>query len=108
MTPLCIHNQLPWRNGWQLVCWTADPVVARMWAKTRREVARIDSSRRLRSFQAGSVLVKTPGRSVRPYHPTPNPSPLVVSTPSCECLLCTTSEFLGLNNRSSRQTGEPE
>ena len=37
MTPLCIQSQRPWRKGWQLVCWTGVPVVARMCAKTRRE-----------------------------------------------------------------------
>ena len=35
------------------------------------------SSRRFWSFQAGSVLWKTPGVSGAPYQPTPNPSPLV-------------------------------
>ena len=29
-------------------------------------------------------------------HPTPKPSPFVVSAPSCECRLCTTREFFGL------------
>ena len=82
MSPLCIHSQLPWRNGWQLVCWTAEPVEARMCAKTRRADAWADSSRRLRSFQTGSVLWYTPGFGADPYQPTPKPSPLVVSTPS--------------------------
>ena len=56
MAPLCIQSQRPWRKGWQLVCWTAVPVVARMWAKTRPAAAWAESSRRLRSFQAGSML----------------------------------------------------
>ena len=56
MTPLCIHSQRPWRNGWQFVCCTAEPVEARMWAKTRPADAWAESSWRLRSFQAGSAL----------------------------------------------------
>ena len=51
------------------------------------------SSRRLSSFQAGSVLWKTPGVSGAPYQPTPNPSPLVGSAPSFEDRLWSTSEF---------------
>ena len=54
------------------------------------------SSRRLRSFQTGSVLRNTPGVSYAPYQPTPKPSPLVVVAPMRECLLWTTREFCGL------------
>ena len=73
---------LPWRNGWQLVCWTAVPVEARMWARKRGDSTWPATSRRLRSFQAGSMLRKRAGVSVSwPYQPTPKPSPLVVSTP---------------------------
>ena len=61
--PLCIHSQLSWRKGWQLVCCTAEPVEARMWAKTRPALAWAHSSRRFRSFQAGSVLRNRPGVS---------------------------------------------
>src|SRR5215217_4520961 len=49
-----------------------------------------------------------PGVSRAPYQPMPKPSPLVVSTPNRECLLCTTSEFSDLKSNSSRSTGEPE
>ena len=103
-----MNSQLPWRNGWQFVCWTGEPVDARMWASTRGDLICPASSRRLRSFHAGSVLRNTPGVSPVPYHPTPKPSPFVVSAPSCECRLCTTSEFFGLYSRSSSSTGAPE
>ena len=43
---------------------------------------RRESSRRFRSFQAGSTLWKTPGVSPTPYQPIPKPSPFVVSAPS--------------------------
>ena len=94
--PLCIHSQLPWRNGWQFVCCTGVPVEARMWAKTSPERTCDDSSRRLRSFQAGSTLLKTAGVSSSPYQATPNPSPFVVSTPSLEWRLWSISECAGL------------
>ncbi len=67
-----------------------------MWANTRPAAAWAHSSRRLRSFQAGSVLRNSPGVSDRPYQPTPKPSPLVVVAPISECLLCATREFFGL------------
>ena len=67
-----------------------------MWAKTRRAFAWAHSSRRLRSFHAGSVLRYSPGVSIGPYHPTPKPSPLIVVAPIWECWLWTTSEFAGL------------
>ena len=35
MNPLCMNSHRPCRNGWQLVCWTADPIAARMYAKNR-------------------------------------------------------------------------
>lgn len=74
--PLCIHSQRPCRKGWQFVCWTVEPLEARMCAKTSREATCMASSRRLRSFQAGSVPWKTPGEGWAPYQPTPKPSPL--------------------------------
>ena len=40
------------------------------------------SSRRFRSFHAGSMLVEDAGRPPSPYQPMPNPSPLVVSRPA--------------------------
>ena len=54
------------------------------------------SSRRLRSFQAGSTLRKTPGASPAPYQPSPKPSPFVVVAPSCEWRLWSISECFGL------------
>jgi hypothetical protein len=29
VNPLCIHSHRSCRNGWQFVCWTADPIAAR-------------------------------------------------------------------------------
>src|SRR5215217_4140063 len=74
-----------------------------MCAKTSGETTWPASSRRLRSFQAGSMLWKTPGVSPRPYQ-----SPFVVSAPSRECRLWSISECFGLKSSSSRSTGEPE
>ena len=59
-TPLCIHSQRPWRNGWQFVCCTGDPVEARMCAKTSGDSTCAASSRRFRSFHAGSIEWKAP------------------------------------------------
>jgi hypothetical protein len=42
------------------------------------------------------------------YQPTPNPSPLVVVAPSCECRLWSTSDRSGLTRNSSRRIGDPE
>ena len=67
-----------------------------MWAKTSGEATCVASSRRLRSFQAGSVLWKTPGVAWAPYQPTPKPSPLVVSAPIVAWRLCTIRECSGL------------
>ena len=78
-----------------------------MCAKTSGEATCMASSRRLRSFQAGSVPWKTPGVGWAPYQPTPKPSPLVVSAPSVECRLCTISECLGLYSSSSSRTESP-
>ena len=108
ITPLCIHSQRPWRNGWQFVCWTGLPLDARMWAKTMCERTCRASSRRLRSFQAGSMLWKTPGVRVWSYQPTPKPSPFVVSAPIVECRLWSMSECFGLYRSISIRTGEPE
>jgi hypothetical protein len=92
MNPLCIHSQRPYRNGWQFVCCTADPIAARMCAKNSGERTCPASSRRFASFQAGSMLRNTPGTGAASYQPTPNPSPLVVSAPSLECMLWSISE----------------
>jgi hypothetical protein len=35
ISPLWTHSQRPRRNGWPLVCWTAVPVEARMWARSQ-------------------------------------------------------------------------
>ncbi len=67
-----------------------------MCAKTSPDERWPESSCRLRSFQAGSMLWKTAGVSWAPYQPTPNPSPLVSVAPSCEWRLWTISEFFGL------------
>ena len=57
--PLCIQSQRPCWNGWQFVCWTGDPVEARMCAKTRPDVRCAERARRFQSFHAGSMLRKT-------------------------------------------------
>ena len=53
------------------------------------------SSRKLRSFHAGSVLWKTAGIPPSPYQPTPKPSPFVVVAPSRECRLWSIREWAG-------------
>ena len=52
-----------------------------------------ESSRRLRSFQAGSVLWKTPGVPSEEYQPMPNPSPFVGSAPIRDLRLWSISEY---------------
>ncbi len=79
-----------------------------MWAKISGEEMWAAMSRRLRSFQAGSVPWNTPGVSGAPYQPTPKPSPFRVVAPSRECLLWSISEWTGLTSSSSSNTGEPE
>src|SRR5436309_601916 len=79
-----------------------------MCANTSGEVMWTESSRRFRSFQAGSTLWKTPGVSWAPYQPTPKPSPFVSSAPICEWRLWTISEFFWPYRSSSSRTGEPE
>ena len=94
--PLWTQSQRPWRKGWQLVCWTAVPVEARMWARNSGEATWPASSRRLRSLQAGPTSRNTPGVSPEVYQPTPNPSPLVVVAPIRACMLWSISECAGL------------
>jgi hypothetical protein len=108
MSPLCIQSQLPNRNGWQFVSCTGDPDDARMCANTRPELRCEASSRRLRSFHAGSTEWKVPGVSAAPYQPTPNPSPFVVSAPIVEWRLWSMSECFGSYRSCSRRTGDPE
>ena len=55
-TPLCTNSQRPWRNGWQLVCCTGVPVVARMWARKSGDSMCDERSRRFASFHAGETL----------------------------------------------------
>lgn len=69
-----------------------------MWAKNSGERTWSAISRRLRLFQAGPMSLRIAGLPVSSsvYHPTPNPSPFVVSTPSLECRLWSISEWAGL------------
>src|SRR5918997_236736 len=70
--PLWTQSHRPYRNGWQLVCWTAVPVEARMCARKSGDSTWPATSRRLRSFQAGSMLRNIAGVSVfASYQPTP-------------------------------------
>ena len=108
MAPLCIHNQCPCRNGWQLERCTGVPVDARMWANSNGVRIRPAISRRFLSFQAGSMLLKTAGSAPSPYQPIPNPSPLVVVAPMRECRLWSMIEWTGRNSRSSARIGSPE
>ena len=55
MTPLWTNSHFPWRNGWQLVCWIAVPVVARTCARNMCDSTCEASSRRLTSPQAGAT-----------------------------------------------------
>src|SRR4029450_5785452 len=68
MRPLWTHSQRPWRNGWQLVCWTAVPVEARMWARNSGEETWPARSGGLRGRQGG------PERAIDPGGP-PGPIP---------------------------------
>ncbi len=96
MRPLCIQSQRPCRNGWQFVCCTGDPDVARMCAKTSGERTCAARSLRFRSLQAGSTLWNVPGVSWSPYQPMPKPSPFVVSAPIVEWRLWSISECFGV------------
>jgi len=95
-------RSLEYRNAF------APPVEARMCANTMREVRCPASSRRFRSFQAGSMLRNMPGCRPSPCQPSPKPSPLVVVAPIVECTLSSISECLGLTISSSIRTGDPE
>ena len=95
-TPLCIHSQLLVAERVAVGLLDGRAGGGADVGEDPAGCAWAHSSRRLRSFQAGSVLRNSPGVSQAPYQPTPNPSPLVVVAPSCECLLCTTREFCGL------------
>jgi hypothetical protein len=54
--PLCTKSHRPWRNGWQFVCWTGVPVVARMWARKSGDSMWLARSRRFASLHAGVTL----------------------------------------------------
>ena len=95
IAPLCMNSQFLYRKGWQFVCWTGLPVDARTCAKTSGDSMCRESSCRLRSFQAGSMLWKIPGSSPTPYQPIPKPSPFVGSAPIVELRLWTISEWCG-------------
>ena len=88
ITPLWTNSQRPWRNGWQLVCCTGVPVVARMCARNSGDSTLAATSRRLTSLQAGVMLRYRPVRPPPPYaKPSPKPSPLVHSMPIRACRL---------------------
>ena len=106
--PLCIHSQRSYRNGWQLLRCTGVPVEARMCANISGVLIWAATSRRLRSFHAGSTLLNTAGTDPSPYHPMPKPSPFVVVAPIRECRLWSISECCGRNSRSSARSGSPE
>ena len=57
ITPLWTISQRPWRNGWQLVCWIAVPVVARTCAMNSGDSMCSASSRRFASPHAGATLL---------------------------------------------------
>ena len=56
MTPLCTKSQRPCLNGWQFVCCTGVPVVARTWARNRGDSTFAARSRRFASLHAGVML----------------------------------------------------
>ena len=56
MNPLCTKSHLPWRNGWQFVCWTGEPIAARTCARKSGDSMCPASSRRFASDHAGATL----------------------------------------------------
>src|SRR5881628_607919 len=109
MTPLCANSQLRWRNGWQFVCCTGVPVVARMCARKIGASTWAASSRTLTSLHAGLTLRYRHGLWLpAPYQPSPKPSPFVVSTPIRECRLWSMREYSLLYRSSSMRIGVPE
>ena len=79
ISPLYWNSQFPWAKGWQLTRLVVPPSAARTWARNVWERICWASRCRLASFQAGRVSRYWPGNGRSPYHPTPNPSPLVGS-----------------------------
>ena len=62
ITPLCIHSQRPWRNGWQFVCWTGEPDEARMCANTSGELMCADELAQVAVVPGGLDAVEDAGR----------------------------------------------
>ena len=107
--PLWAHNQPSCRNGWQLVCWTGVPVVARTCATKTAEWMWRASSSRFGSAQAGWTLRNRAGwGSPGAYQPTPNPSALTAVAPKADSRLWWMSEFAGRETRFSIGIVEPE
>ena len=79
-----------------------------MWANSSGVLTWAATSRRFRSFQAGSMLLKSAGVGPSPYHPIPKPSPLVVVAPIREWRLWSISECCGRKSSSSATRGSPE
>ena len=75
-------------SAWFLtVSWIVAWEVARTWARKREDSVRAQISRRLKSFQAGRMLRKSPARPRASYQPTPNPSPFVGVSREWELML---------------------
>jgi hypothetical protein len=91
MSPLCIQSQLPCRKGWQFVSWTGDPGREDEWRlEVRRQLAQVAV------VPSRLDAVEDARRLADAVPPIPNPSPFVVSAPSLEWRLWSTSECFGL------------
>ena len=97
----------PTLNGWQFARVVAVPVDARTCAKNRRDRTCAASDRRFSSDQAGRTSRYSPGSGRSPYHPSPNPSPLVSVLPSLACRDWCTSEWHGADTSVSIGIGSP-
>ena len=96
MKPLCTNSHLPCLNGWQFVCCTGMPeLAARTWARNSGERICALSSRRFWSPHAGRELRNSPGVSLRPYHPRPNPSAFAMPASGPLRRLCSISDRRG-------------
>ena len=104
MNPLCTNSQRPWRNGWQLVCCTGEPIAARTWARNSGDSmcapARAGWCPTRRARRCG----RRPA-GLAPYQPRPNPSPLVGSAPMRACRLWSTIPCWVLKSSSSISIG---
>src|SRR3954453_22396033 len=107
-----MNSQLSCRKGWQLVCWIGGPAAALTWLKNNGDSTAWVSSRRFRSFHAGSMLWKNrgavPGGASLGYHPNPKPSPLTVEAPSGDFSDWATSECFVSRIRVEGRSGSPE